>query len=145
MNCVLLLGAGFSCNWGGLPASHISDDLLTRVGSDDYLRSALQAQGFEDALAQTQLNAAMNSTDESRMRLSILQSAISELFNDMNESFAKRTDFTLNNDRNSALPTYLTRFDSIFTLNQDVLIELHYLHPNNIPIWSNGRFNGGYI
>ena len=58
MRHILLLGAGFSRNWGGLLANEVFDYLIGQqnVAQDGYLRSLLwnhrTTGGFENALAE---------------------------------------------------------------------------------------------
>ena len=60
MKHVLLLGAGFSCNWGGWGASEVNDYLPTvpAIQADPHVLQVLGATattgGFEAALAQLQ-------------------------------------------------------------------------------------------
>lgn len=57
---ILLLGAGFSRNWGGLLASEVIDSLIgsQEIRGDEYLRRVLwdnqKNGGFENALAEVQ-------------------------------------------------------------------------------------------
>lgn len=48
------------------------------------------------------------------------------MFNQMDNAFA-RTTFEPTNDLQFMIRTFLVRFDAIFTLNQDLLLERHYL------------------
>jgi hypothetical protein len=62
MTHILLLGAGFSRNWGGLLAYEIFDALIADedVGGNAYLKKLLwdnkNSGGFESALAQVQVD-----------------------------------------------------------------------------------------
>jgi len=59
-----------------------------------------------------------------------LQSAISRMFSDMNASFLGATGWEFQQYQDLMVGTFLTRFDAIFTLNQDVLLEKHYTNDN---------------
>jgi hypothetical protein len=62
------------------------------------------------------------------------------MFTDMDKAFARMT-FEFQNEVQYMVRTFLTQFDAIFTLNQDLLMERHYL-PSGGPF---GRWSGGYI
>jgi len=49
------------------------------------------------------------------------------MFSDMNEGFEKLGDIEFSDDRDKQIKTFLARFDAIFTLNQDLLLEHHYI------------------
>jgi hypothetical protein len=64
-------------------------------------------------------------------QLDALQKAVGRMFDDMNKSFFDRVDMEFqrkNSDR--LVRTFLSRFDAIFTLNQDVLLEHYYCSDN---------------
>lgn len=131
---LLLLGAGFSRNWGGFLGSEVFEYLLgcPEIGGDPYLRGLLwrnRRQGFEVALSELQ-----SEFNRSRVEfgepLEKFQRGITSMFAAMNTVFsAKRFDFPPPN-----IPTtvtyFLSQFDAIFTLNQDLLLEAHYLGCN---------------
>lgn len=132
----LLLGAGFSRNWGGWLASEAFEHLLgcPEVVSDTNLRRLLwrsQHQGgFEAALAELQL-AFTHDPRSGEHQLVALQSAITRMFSDMNNAFLDMPGWEFQNqNRERMIGTFLTRFDAIFTLNQDVLLEQHYANDN---------------
>jgi hypothetical protein len=52
------------------------------------------------------------------------------MFADMDQAFAAITDFESQNAIEYMVRSYLVRFDAIFTLNQDLLMERHYLDGN---------------
>ena len=62
------------------------------------------------------------------------------MFNDMNEGFGKRS-FEFQECREYQVAQFLVRFDAIFTLNQDTLLERYYLN-DDIPHRSNLKWNG---
>ena len=47
-------------------------------------------------------------------------------FSEMNEVFARFPGWGLSNDAADSIDSFLSRFNAIFTLNQDLLLELHY-------------------
>jgi len=134
MSTLLLLGAGFSRNWGGWLASEAFEYLLgcSEVRDDDRLRDLLwraqQNGGFETALAEVQL-AFTREPQTNTDRLLALQAAVSRMFSDMNRGYGER-QFEFQQRQAAMLRTMLVKFDAIFTLNQDLLLEQHYLNGN---------------
>jgi hypothetical protein len=55
-----------------------------------------------------------------------LEDAITETFFQMNMAFAARTNFEFSESVDRWVEMYLAQFDAIFTLNQDLLLELRY-------------------
>ena len=51
MNCILLLGAGFSRNWGGRLATEVRAELQSVLRADQYLARLIQQRDFETALS----------------------------------------------------------------------------------------------
>jgi hypothetical protein len=126
---LLLLGAGFSCNWKAPVASEVASSLVQQVGDDAVLRALLTRyeKNYEDALAEVQgqyLNA--RTSPEIKARLETLQSAIVKMFSRLNSTFEAMTDFEFSTDLAFSVARYLAKFDAIFSLNQDLLIELGY-------------------
>jgi hypothetical protein len=128
----LLIGAGFSRNWGGWLASEAFEYLLgtPEVVNDPGLRTRLWAHqsqgGFEGALAELQAEFARDAAS-ARGPLMTLQDAVKRMFGDMNEGLMQSRDWTFGQqNRSRQVGVFLTRFDAIFTLNQDVLLEHHY-------------------
>lgn len=124
MTRILLLGAGFSRNWGGWLANEAFEYLLGCPEIDDAIRRRLWSAhidggGFEGALADLQKEAGDTGVDEP---LRSLEAALVGMFGTMNQGFAKTSL------DNPALIDFLAEFDAIFTLNQDLLLERHYLH-----------------
>jgi hypothetical protein len=121
MTNLLLLGAGFSHNWGAPLAKAINGSLLRDLHDDPVLERALREQPFENALAD--FFKAGNGGDQRHQRL---QAAVTALFDRINQSLRKRP-FEFSNDRANSVKDFLERFDAIFTLNQDLLFEIAYL------------------
>jgi hypothetical protein len=129
MSVLLLTGAGFSRNWGGWLANEAFEYLL---GCDLHPRvrqvlwESYDAKGgFEEALARMTLE-----SDRAQ-----LLHALDGMFNAMNTSFrtiARGPDLSNRNDRR-AIAEFIGRFDAIFTLNQDLLIELRLPSPPSRP------------
>jgi hypothetical protein len=147
MSNILLLGAGFSRNWGGQLATEVRSDIAIRLEGDQYLSDLLNKHdSFENALEQVQVEYVTHrNSDWATQRLRSFQAAITATFDDMNKAFS-RTPFEFHNETDYSVGLYLTKFDAIFTLNQDLLLERHYLHPrqNNLAR-SNARLQGGNV
>jgi hypothetical protein len=126
---ILLLGAGSSRNWGGLLASQVSSDLMARLQGDAQLTRMLNRTNFEDTLTQVQGNYLHSRTPENEERLKLLQDALSSMFDRMNKYFQSRT-FEFSSDVSKSFQKFLVRFDAIFSLNQDLLLEIHYRNEN---------------
>jgi hypothetical protein len=127
MSHYLLTGAGFSRNWGGWLAYEVFEYLLGAPEIDDYLRSVLWAaklrgEGFEGALSTVQGAYASNKSSETKRRLDSFTQAVIGMFNAMQVAF-NQLDYRESDMR---LQHFLSKFDAIFTLNQDTLLETLY-------------------
>lgn len=80
--------------------------------------------GFEDALADLQGLNSREANESVRKQLNALQDAIVGMFKAMDRAFAQ-VKFDPHNDVQYMVRTFLVRFDAIFTLNQDLLLERH--------------------
>src|SRR5579885_3177385 len=144
MNTVLLLGAGFSRNWGGWLANEAFEYLLGCPQIDAGIRNLLwrhrRSGGFEAALAELQEEYFRRRDPLSEQNLKKLQEPITAMFSDMDRAFA-RVDFEFQNEVQFLVRTFLIKFDAIFSLNQDLLMEPHYI-ANRGP---SGRWSGSYI
>ena len=133
MNYVLLLGAGFSRNWGGWLASEAFEYLLgyphLDAGLKDLLWRNKRSGGFEAALAELQEDHFCSNRTQPEPRLKNFQDAILQMFIDMDEAF-NSVQFEFQNHIEYLVRSFLVRFDAIFTLNQDLLLERHYLDGN---------------
>jgi len=135
MNHILLLGAGFSRNWGGWLGEEVFEYLLgcPEVASDSDLQRRLWQSkdrgGFEAALEELQ-DEATHKRDQ--RQLEGLEKAIHRMFSDMDAGFrnhhGNHFEFEFSNGT-SLVKDFLSRFDAIFTLNQDLLLERHYFQP----------------
>jgi len=123
MKHILLLGAGFSRNWDGWLSNELIGDLLTRISDDKELASFLQkAKNFEEVLLFSKGNAVCGWTPD---RYQKYMDAIKASFNAMNSSYLQR-NFEFCNNINRSINRFLGKFDVIFTLNQDLLLEMNY-------------------
>jgi hypothetical protein len=149
-NHLLLIGAGFSHNWGGWLASRFFDVLFgdTAVQDDSDLRELLwryrTAGGFEAALAD--LQAAALSDPELAARRDAFEGALRRVFAHMNAAFFHRQGgFEFNNQTGWFVRELLVRFDAIFSLNQDLLLERFYLDGDDIALTTSQRLLGAAL
>jgi hypothetical protein len=145
---VLLLGAGFSRNWGGWLAEEVGNYLLTRpnVRSNTEVRTTLARHvnlGFEAALAELQEAYLRGRSADAKRNVDDIQAAVLQMFQTMDEAF-RETPFEFQNEIRFLVRTFLVRFDAIFTLNQDYLLERHYLN-DNVMLGSAGQWQGWQI
>lgn len=135
MSYILLLGAGFSRNWGGLLAFEVFNSLLAipAIQADQTIRDVLWANqksgGFENALAEIQ-RAYLQNPAATGQKLSVLQQAVLDVFQGMNNAFLDMPGMEFQQHQARMLRTFLVKFDAIFTLNQDILLDHHYLNDN---------------
>jgi len=123
---LLLTGAGFTRNWGGWLAKEIEGDLLGRLADHSQLQQLLhESDGFEVVLERCQRDAAGGNAP-AQHRYDDLQKAVAASFHAMNVALANRPQFHFSNDRKYSVNAFLARFEAIYTLNQDLLLELHY-------------------
>jgi len=141
----MLMGAGFSRNWGGWLADEAFDYLL---GADEIRRSpALRALiwrhrekgGFESALGELRREHTLGRADAND--LLGLQAAISGMFNQMNAGYLDRPTWEWGQDVARSVSGFMARFDALFTLNQDLLLEQHY-NPETLMRPDGGRWLG---
>ncbi len=119
----LLLGAGFTRNWGGPLSEEINGSLLGELYDDAELARALRDGPFEDAF---QGFAPATGPAEIIARQRRFQGAVTGVFSRLNRTFLNR-QFEFNNDVEFSVKNFLARFDAIFSLNQDPLLEIHYM------------------
>ncbi len=125
---LLLVGAGFSKNWGGLLASEVSGRILSHraVASRRRLRELLQREpSFEDALERTRTGLYEAADAEAMER------AIGAAFDDMDAEYRNPGAPVLG----ATINDFIARFcpgpvgvgtGYVFSLNQDLLLERIY-------------------
>jgi SIR2-like domain len=129
---ILLTGAGFSHNWGGYLAKEAFDYLLGVTEHDEDLRRVLWADqakgwGFETTLARLRKEYEENYSPQVEQDFNNMTTAVRRMFGDMWLAFSQSTFDNRFDDKRLGVIRFLTRFDAIFTLNQDTLLETHYL------------------
>jgi hypothetical protein len=128
---VLVLGAGFSKNWGGLVAGEAFNFLMSSALLDDVGKALLMKHkdgSFEAALDELQA-AHLRGDGAASVQLTKLEGAVAQMFEAMDLAFRNRPSggFEFSNDMALSVAAFLARFDAIFTLNQDVLLERYYI------------------
>jgi hypothetical protein len=132
MQHILLLGAGFSRNWGGWLASEVFEYLLgcPEIISNVHLRRALwktkDEGGFEQALSLVQADRSLGES-EREQAIHGFEAALTRMFDDMNAALLEVDDLEFPTAQRNTVIGLLTRFDAIFTLNQDLLLEHRYM------------------
>jgi hypothetical protein len=129
---ILLLGAGFSRNWGGLLADEVFEALiaLPQIQQDNLLRpllwrhsGGLMNGGFEGALEELESNC-QSQPDAYGPSLQTLRHGLLTVFEEMNNALLQGTLELQVGD--AKMQTFLLRFGAIYTLNQDVFLEHNY-------------------
>jgi SIR2-like domain len=123
MACFLLVGAGFSRNWGGPLSEEINGSLLGELHDDPELAGALRRGPFEDVFAGF---GPATGSQAAIARQHRFQEAVSALFLRLNKTFLVK-NFEFNDNVELSVKRFLSRFDAIFSLNQDLLLEIHYM------------------
>ena len=147
MHRVLLLGAGFSHNWGGPLASEMYGRLIGRkpITDNPELHQLLNMHrdrgGFEAALGALQADYQRDGSARNLERLKAFQGALAEVFSEFDSALTERPEFEFQNDMRCLVRTFMVQFDSIFSLNQDLLLERHYLD-GNVSLSSKGKWSG---
>ena len=121
----LLTGAGFSRNWGCWLADEVfeyvlAEPTLTPNIRDQLWRDKNAGGNYEDSIAALRTNKAEHD---------LLIAILAGMFNRMRNSYSSTTGFAFEwtSDSRYQVHPFLQRFDAIFTLNQDTLLEHHYL------------------
>ncbi len=146
----LLTGAGFSYNWGGYLASEAFEFLLSVTDGDDDLRTLLWREhqahlGFEDILAKLQREFSIEWTAQREQNLRNLTSAVQRMFGSMTRAFSETSfELALTNPKLGVV-NFLAKFDAIFTLNQDTLLEQHYIPAAGQDVFPQSLQFPGYI
>lgn len=144
---ILLLGAGFSRNWGGWLANEAFEYLLgcPEIRSNSRLKELLWKHqprgGFEEALAAVQLDQNRSTAKED---LKAIESAIKKMFEAMNRGYSSYKSIEFVDDGWAWVHHFLLKFDAIFTLNQDNLLEKLYFSIQ-APRVSDSRWTGWHL
>jgi hypothetical protein len=126
MTHILLTGAGFTRNWGGWLAKELEGDLLARLANDRELRKLVQeSANYEEAL-EIARSSGFSGRSLGPEAIKRLEQAIAESFWAMNTALGHKGNMRLSDYVRPDIHKFLSGFDAIFTLNQDLLLELHY-------------------
>ncbi|MFK4523108.1 hypothetical protein ABIF90_001089 [Bradyrhizobium japonicum] len=125
---ILLTGAGFSRNWGGWLADEVFEYLLADPDITPGIRTQLwadrRAGGNYETTVQALRDRALKGDDADFKKIN---SMLGGMFNAMKNAFNRMGfQFDHTTDRPYQITQFLHRFDWIFTLNQDTLLERHY-------------------
>jgi len=146
MTRIALLGAGFTRNWGGWLASELIGELCGRLIDRPNVNQLLRLSGnFEQVLAARRALAEREPSNEQALEdVRRLEEAILTSFASVNAALARLPDLRLSgtSDMRCSIRQFLARFDAIFTLNQDLLLELHY---DGMGLESRGRWQHYYF
>jgi hypothetical protein len=124
MNAIILLGAGFSHNWGGWLAKEVFNHLISvpEIRRHERLIKLLWAHeshgGFEDAIAEVQRDYRLNPARYGA-ELKSFQDAVFQMFADMNEGYAANPGWEFQQQQAFTVRTFLIQFRAIFSLNQE--------------------------
>ena len=128
----LLIGAGFTRNWGGPLSDEVTGSLLGDLHDDVELAAALRRGPFEEAFHGFQRPAVSAKVSDSQRRF---QDAVTNLFTRLNLTLLE-VPFEFPNNTHFSIRDFLARFDAIFSLNQDLLLEVHYRPGGQRGRWS---------
>ena len=118
----LLTGAGFTRNWGGPLSSEVGGSLLGDLQNYPELTTILRKQPFENAFQ------GFVSGNKRTAAQQAFQDAVVNLFNRLNNALLVTTfEFRYPPVVGTRVVDFLAKFDALFTLNQDLLIEEHYI------------------
>lgn len=130
MTLILLTGAGFSRNWGGWLANEAFEYILGHPKIGKELRARLwqdkiQLRGFQDTLGELQRQKQRGDQSAAEM-VGEFMAALVAMFDEMNQGLSQ-VSFEWGNSVSRTVRQFLMCFDYIFSLNQDLLLERHYL------------------
>jgi hypothetical protein len=91
----------------------------------EMLRKMVNFEAVFGVRRETAVNEPTN--EQAQVDVQRLSQAISETFADMNTAFAALTSIELSTFNDRSIRAFLASFDAIYTLNQDLLLDLHYI------------------
>jgi hypothetical protein len=100
--------------------------------------------GFEDILAKLQREFAAESTAQREQDLRNLTSAVQKMFASMTMAFAQTSFEPALADPKLGVVKFLAKFDAIFTLNQDTLLEQSYIPAVAMDVFPQSLQSRGY-
>lgn len=141
-NLVLLTGAGFSRNWGGLLANEITNQLLSAINkgpqivkAEYYKQLATETGNYETVLQEFQR---LHSADPENAAilecLTYIEEAIRTCFFEMDRLYGGKSA-GINNSARYNVEKFISNFDYFFTTNQDLLIERRFINLFSAPFF----------
>ena len=126
---ILLIGAGFSRNWGAPLSEEINGSLLSHLHDDVELAKKLRTRPFEEVFGG--FSGAVGADGDRQARF---QRAVQDTFDRINKTFHfSHFEFVNNHfETQFSVRLFLQRFDFIFSLNQDLLLETAYIGGGNM-------------
>jgi hypothetical protein len=106
MGHYLLIGAGFSRNWGGPLSDEVTGSLLGELHDDVAIANALRRGPFEDAFAGFHSPAPTGPAAASQIRF---QRAVIGLFARLNKTFVAMTDFNFSTELHFSVKRFLAK------------------------------------
>jgi hypothetical protein len=130
---LLLTGAGFSRNWGGFLATEAFEFLLGCPELNAFIRNCLwtNSGNFEETYQQLRDAATDPSDSVAADNLARFNKMLIRMFDTMKLGFRSARMERAQDRGVLAIDALLDHFDALFTLNQDTLLEQHYIY--NIP------------
>ena len=133
MQTILLTGAGFSRNWGGWLADEAFEYLLGCAEVTPFIRHQLwlskgRGLGFEDTLREIRELHAAQQDNAHKLELKSFEAMLEGMFHTMaigftSGEFEPGQNPSMLGPQPHPIRDFLCRFDAIFTLNQDTLLE----------------------
>jgi len=133
----LLTGAGFSRNWGCWLADEVFEYLLADPDLTPQIRGQLWRDKNSGGNYETSIAILRAQPDQHKLLISI----IAGMFNKMTAGYTGNPfSFEWTTARHLQIQPFLQKFEAIFTLNQDTLLEHHYL-TQFVPSRSDNRWS----
>jgi hypothetical protein len=120
LNAAILLGAGFSHNWGWWAAKEVFNYLsgLPEIRKHERLVELLwqrkSGDGFEDAIAEVQRDYRVDA-GRYRAELTVLQNAVGKLFADMNDGYSANPGLEFQRQQEFMVSTFLIQLETVFS------------------------------
>jgi len=99
------------------------------------------SENYEEALGKAR-SPGYGGLGVSESQLKILEEAIKQAFWAMNSALAQRASMYLAGEATRSIMGFLAKFDAIFTLNQDLLLEFHYNAVHQPSRWAGSYYPG---
>lgn len=129
---ILLTGAGFTKNFGGLLASDMWYEIFNRIDRNEFPKLKTLATQYNENLDFEGFYNEVLSNDYSEKEKEKVEEAITKTFANMDNSLAR---WVSNSDspypiQEAKMSHFLRQFPQWFTTNQDLFVERHILNAN---------------